>query len=687
MEIKDILIAVVCTGLLCTASCARRGVPTGGPKDTIPPVLVDVNPALESVNFDGDELVFEFNEFIEARSMKQDKIINPPVKDYDFYTSRRSLVIELNEPLQENTTYTFNLREAVTDATEKNAAKNVILAFSTGSKLDSFQVQGNVTDLMTNRPAEEYLVALYEEGDTLNPFEDPPVYLTKTDDKGNYAISYIRVGTYKLYTYNDKNNNLKIDSNSESLGFEAEPIVLLPDEAALLTLPIDSLVAELPDTATHKTKSKYGQEVDIKTFRQDTRPIIVQSNRPNGKYYEIKTNKPLQGYEINVGTNDVETATLQYLDSLNPDLPKDSVQYLYSNFEDQQKTIRVYNTLKQDSLRTILVLKDSLGQEKVDTMYVQFTESNREAEKLQQTLKAEDKISDSVKIEIKFNKPIIKINSDSILLSYDTLFYLPFNFQEVATWNNSLDQLTIETEINKAEVIDTLLTVIKEQDKLAFEQQLHLQKQYLDSLRMPTDSINQKLRYFEKLASIAPNSIYRQVADSISSLENEKQMNDLLSALMDTLSLDTAFKAVEYNRETVNENLKSLILYLAQGSFISVEQDSSQQIIQRYSFKKPVEFGTITGKVTTAYPKYTIQLLTKNFDLVAETVARNGEYTFELIPPGEYLLRVLVDEDQDGNWETGNILENEEPEPVFFYTEETPISLRANWFREIDLVF
>src|SRR5690606_38194015 len=127
-------------------------------------------------NFSADEIALEFDEYIEARSLKQDIIINPPVKEYDFYVNRSTLVIELNEDLQENTTYTFNFRGAIKDISEQNPAENVVMAFSTGSKLDSFQVQGQVKDLFTNQPSEDVLVALYPEGDTLNPFEDPPMY-------------------------------------------------------------------------------------------------------------------------------------------------------------------------------------------------------------------------------------------------------------------------------------------------------------------------------------------------------------------------------------------------------------------------------------------------------------------------------------------------------------------------------
>lgn len=685
MKISQLCLLVCWIFLIAAGSCARRGMPTGGPKDTIPPTLLNMNPELETVNFDDDELLLEFDEFIQARSLKQDLIVNPPIEDYDFYVNRRSLVIEFNEALQENTTYTFNFRDAIKDISEQNPAENIVMAFSTGSKIDSFQVQGKVTQLFNNQPAEEALVALYPESDTLSPFEDPPTYLTKTDEEGNYEIRYIKVGTYKLFAFVDDNNNLKIDSNSEPFGFEAEPVVLLPEETSPVQA-LDSAANMLPDSTTADKITLYGKNVDVRLLLQDVRPITVQSSRPNGKYYEIKTNKSLQDYRLRVDETDLEESTLQYLDSLNPELPKDTLRYLYSNFQDQQKTIRIYNTLRQDSIRTFLTLTDSVDHVEEDTLYVQFAESRREAEAMSQTTSAQQDIQNTIELNIDFSKPITQVNTDSILLSYDTLFYLPMNYDTIFTWNDRLDRVTLERKVNKNQIIDTLQLYLQRRDSLQFISDQQQKALYLDSLQA-AQNLAEQISYFEVLAGLIRSNAIIALADSINALEEESLQSQLLSNLADTLSIEATYAARNYLREDLLENLKPLVLYLAAGSFMSVEQDSSQQIIQRYTFKNPAEFGTISGSVNTSYESYTIQLLDDDFNVVAETMGEDGEFVFNLIPPGEYKIRVLIDEDQSGQWERGNVLQNKEPEPIYFYTEEETIELRANWEREINLRF
>ena len=48
--------------MILVAGCARRSAPTGGLKDSIPPVLVASNPKMNNVNFSADEIRLTFNE-------------------------------------------------------------------------------------------------------------------------------------------------------------------------------------------------------------------------------------------------------------------------------------------------------------------------------------------------------------------------------------------------------------------------------------------------------------------------------------------------------------------------------------------------------------------------------------------------------------------------------------------------
>ena len=658
--------------LILSGSCARRGSPTGGPKDSIPPKLVNMYPELETVNFDDNEIELEFDEFIEARDLKRELIITPPIEEFSFYAARRTLFLEIEEELRDSTTYTFNFREAVKDASEKNPAENLIVAFSTGAEIDSFQVNGTVRNLLSQQLVEDAVVALYDVNDTLDAFTGPPMYLAKTDEEGNYTIRYIREGLYNVFTYVDENGNLKIDSNNEPFGFKSEPIYLGTDVNR--EIRADSL-------ATADSVFSLNKTIDLVLQRQDIRPIQLQSARANGKYYEIKFNKSLDDYTLTI-EGEIDASTEKFLrDSVAFNLADTSVN-IFSNFQDEQKVVRIYNTLRQDSLGIKVTATDSAQQTLADTLlYLQFTESRRKIADFTSQFTADgDEITDTISGTFIFSKPIAQLNTDSILLSYDTLFYIPIDYDQALNWNQRFDQVTLKIPVSQSSMVDSVIFYSKMNDSSIYEDRIRQQTLYLDSLRTPVDSVERRLNWLQEFISVKRSSEDRILVDSIQSVEDETLQLSLLNNYVDTVQINRKFVPRIYEREEITNDLRSFNFYVSPGSFMSIENDSSEQVIQKFSFKNPEDYGAIRGVVATDYPSFFIQLVDQNFELIRE--AKNAkEFSFDLLPPGKYQIRILIDADEDGIWEPGSILTKQEPEPVYFYTEEEVIDLRANWER------
>lgn len=687
MNFKSIRLLSICVILIILGSCARRGNPTGGPKDTIPPNLVQMNPALGAVNFSDNQLELTFNEFIQARDLKKELIVNPTVKDYTFFASKRRLVIQLEENLKDSTTYTFNFREGIKDISEGNSAKNITLAFSTGSQLDSFQVAGQVKHLLTGKPVENAVVGLYPADDTIDVFTGPPMYFTETNKEGDYQINYIKQGEYDIYAFNDQNNNLKYESNNEAIGFKAKPVTLKPDSVKILMRKDSADSVTTDSVSANMNMQLYGANINLPLIKKDVRPIKIQSNRPNGMYYEVKFNKSLKEYNLFTEESDISEKTKQYVeDSLNANIRDSTTNYVFSNLQDQQQLIRIYNTLKQDSLRVFLTASDSINQQIEDTvLYVRFSSTRRKPEEFTQQFKPEQsEITNSIKAELSFSKPVIRVKTDSVLLVYDTLFSLPLDYTKLFTWNEQYDKVNIQTEIQKEALIKQVIAGKKRSDSIAFNRRIQLEKQYIDSLRKEKD-LEKRIDYLEQLTMLQNDPAKKVLVDSISNVENDEAKLKLLSEISDTVSVTKNFIAPRYTRETIMANMEPLTLYMAPGSFISVEQDSSKEVRQSFTFKNPENYGTIKGKIETEYPSYIIQLLDKDFKVIAESRSR-GTYSFRLIKPGTYQIRILIDQNEDGQWDSGNLLENREPEPVIFY-KEGEIKLNSNWEMTMNLSF
>ena len=137
--------------LLNTFQCAKRASPTGGSKDSIPPILINASPKMNTTFFDKEEIKLTFDEYITLKNVSKQLIISPPLnsdqyKVYPTTGASKKVTIKLLDTLLENTTYTFNFGEGIVDFNESNPSPYLSYTLSTGATIDSLYIRGRITD-------------------------------------------------------------------------------------------------------------------------------------------------------------------------------------------------------------------------------------------------------------------------------------------------------------------------------------------------------------------------------------------------------------------------------------------------------------------------------------------------------------------------------------------------------------
>ena len=217
---------IVMIGLLLS-SCASRVQPNGGAKDTQAPKLISSEPANEATLFKGDNIILNFDEFVELKDGGTGIIVSPPlINPPDISLKGKSIQIRFKETLDTSTTYTVSIGKSVTDITEGNTFPEMGFAFSTGEKIDSMRISGNVSDAYTNKPSKGTLIMLYNELNDSLPYKKTPRYFARSDDQGNYTIRNIKKGTYLIFALDDANSNYLFDQPDEKIGFQINPLVV-----------------------------------------------------------------------------------------------------------------------------------------------------------------------------------------------------------------------------------------------------------------------------------------------------------------------------------------------------------------------------------------------------------------------------------------------------------------------------
>src|SRR5690606_32546440 len=195
--------------LLFIASCARQSSPMGGPKDEEPPQLISSQPESESTNIKPSTIELVFSEYIKVENPTKQIIITPRIntEEIEFAAIRNRLTIDLNQELEDSTTYVFNFQKSVQDITEGNPAAHLKLVFSTADTIDSLKFSGKVKHIFPDdNQVVDILIGLYPEGDTTDLFTAPPYYVAQADSSGNFEITNIKTGNYLAYAWHDQNN-------------------------------------------------------------------------------------------------------------------------------------------------------------------------------------------------------------------------------------------------------------------------------------------------------------------------------------------------------------------------------------------------------------------------------------------------------------------------------------------------
>lgn len=229
-------IAILSVVLAC-AGCANRGIgPQGGPRDSIPPVPLHSEPENGSLEFRGNKIDVAFNEYLQLNNISQNLLMSPPQQHAPEVKARgKHLIVQFEDTLRENTTYTLDFGNAVCDFTERNPLANYTFAFSTGPVIDTLQLSGYVFDARNLNPAKGITVGVYsnleDSAFTRLPFER----IGRTDSVGAFRIGNMKEGIYRLYAVEDISRDYCL-TPGESLAYADEPVMPAYETDSALTL-------------------------------------------------------------------------------------------------------------------------------------------------------------------------------------------------------------------------------------------------------------------------------------------------------------------------------------------------------------------------------------------------------------------------------------------------------------------
>jgi len=225
--ISFIFSLIVLISIIAGSGCANIIPPSGGPRDSLPPVLVSALPKDSTVNFTGKKIVLTFNEYVQLdNNMNDNLVVSPyPTNMPTVENKLRTVTVLLRDSLKPNTTYSINFGKGVKDVNESNVAKNLTYVFSTGPTLDEGVLSGTVTLAETGKKDSTLIVILQSNLDDSAIRKNTPTYITRLDSAGRFAFRFLKPGTYNAFVLpNDYSK--KYDDSTKIFGFLDSPITV-----------------------------------------------------------------------------------------------------------------------------------------------------------------------------------------------------------------------------------------------------------------------------------------------------------------------------------------------------------------------------------------------------------------------------------------------------------------------------
>ncbi len=439
MKIKGkipFIIVAVLAWIVIVSSCANPGMPMGGAKDTIPPVLLKTDPDYRALNFKGSNVRFTFNEYLTIEDISEALVISPPmIKKPIIRTKSKTLVIEFNEELKDSTTYSLDFKNSVSDNNEKNPIEDFRFSFSTGPVFDSLRVSGRLVNAFNYEPIEKGLVMLHKNLHDSAVYRLRPDYIAKTNKEGIFMVDNIAPGKYHLFSLFDGNNNLLYDEGAEEMAFHDS--VIIP--TAIYINEVDTIVTEKDTVVVTGHTHFYPEPVFLRQFTEDIFDQYLKTSERNTRYKctFVFNESVKDSFQLNLIGSD---ATNWYLTE-----PDDNVDSLIVWIADT--TVARFDTLLMevcylnfDSLHQLYLFRDTVEMNFVEKEEAKSTrkksknDEQEEPEPVVQFNWQSDLASTTIELNKKFgimaSEPIQSFDSTKIVLYLaDDTLKVPLKFK------------------------------------------------------------------------------------------------------------------------------------------------------------------------------------------------------------------------------------------------------------------
>ena len=668
-------ICAVMMVVLLVLSCANIGTPDGGPYDEDPPKVVRTSPKEYATNTRTKKIVLEFDENIKLDNATEKVMVSPPQLEMpEISAMGKRITIELMDTLKDSTTYTIDFSDAIEDNNEGNPMGDYAFAFSTGDRIDTFQMSGTVLNAENLEPIKGILVGLYSE-------KEDSVFRTKsfervsrTNGSGHFTIKGIAPGEYRAYALTDQNQNFLFDQKSEQIAFSdrlltpsAKPDIR-PDTVWHDSIHYDSIVMTpymhfFPDDIVLLAFTETGQDQYLlKKEREvlnkfticfsaprDTLPLIVATDFDASTAFVTDANQ----------TNDTITywirdSLIYYNDTLN-------MLLYYMGTDTNGVLVQMVDTME---------LVSKVSKERFDKQrkreYQDWAKQSKKDAEAEAKKKAREmrKKEEDAKAEAK-----AKGETENTESSEEP--------QQTEQPEEESEQPELSEESEKSEDAKKSEQSEKKKGKKKKDYDFDADNFVVPPMRETFVGVR-----VSSTSAMAPDQniefIFEEPIDTFD-----------INAFHFTIQVDSTFQPADFMILRDSINIKKFTFYaewmpdttyqlqIDTGAFVSIYGHRMAGQKKSIKIKSLDTYSALFVNLDNFKGNGVVELLKAGDKVVKSARAIDNRADFFFITPGDYYIRMFDDRNRNGKWDTGEFDSHTQPEDMYYYHKE--LNLRAMW--------
>ncbi len=362
------------------------------------------------------------------------------------------------------------------------------------------------------------------------------------------------------------------------------------------------------------------------------------------------------------------------------DQPGERIAWFDTIVSPHMEYVSLPDTLENDSV----VFKDELVYTPNDVRMFMFEEVSK-----QQYFVSEER-KDSNIVSFVFNLPVEKFNIKPINTEYkkDWAIYEP-------SWNNDTVKIWLTDSLNyKNDTLDFAISYLgldTLQNPVMVE----------DTLTMYYFKAPEKENKRKKKKEGPEKKKTLQIANASASVDLNGSFNFILPTPVDKIDWknikllelqDSTIHDIEYNytqdsvlkrRYSINTKTRwtpggQYTFVVDSAAITDIYGLSCDSIGKQFKVKTIDSYGTLLVNISDPGKNWLIQLLGNNSTVIDQKyVPESGKFAFQFINPGSYTLKLIVDDNRNGEWDTGEYASKRQPEEVIF--KPGKVDVRANW--------